>query len=230
MPTKPSPQITAWSWSRLYDYETCPALCKYKHVEKIKTGQPEKPVLLAGTKAHADCEAYMTRKPGSTITPAMVNFRAEFQALRKKLKPSQVETELKIAFNKDWQPVDWFAHDAWLRVVIDLTYVEPKEARREVVDYKTGKNRESAYPQLRLYNLVSFFMSPKVKVAHSAFWYLDQGVTHEELLLEGEVEKEQAAWLKKIKPMFADRLFMPKPGRSCQWCDYAKSKGGPCAY
>lgn len=228
MPTKPAPQITAWSWSRLADYDLCPARCRFKHIDKL--AEPQSPVLKAGSDAHAQSEAYMMRKKGAIITPAMTNFRAEFQALRKRLKPSQLQTELKVAFNKDWQSVDWFARDAWLRVVIDLTWVEPSEARREVVDYKTGKNRESAYPQLRLYNLVSFFMAPKVKVAHSAFWYLDIGETHEELLLEGEVEKEQGVWQKRVAPMFADRVFIPKPGRHCLWCPYSKGKGGPCPY
>jgi CRISPR/Cas system-associated exonuclease Cas4 (RecB family) len=228
MPTPPAPKITAWSWSRLADWEQCPAKCKFKHVLKMK--EPESPVLAAGSAAHKECENYMRRVAGASITPAMQTFKKDFQALRKRLKPSQVETEARVAFDKDWAPVDWFASSAWLRVVIDLTFVEAKEARREVVDYKTGKNRDSAYPQLRLYNLVSFFMPPKIKVAHSAFWYLDLGETHEELLVEGDVEKERSTWLKKVAPMFADRVFIPKPGNHCRWCSFSKAKGGPCPY
>ena len=220
--------VTAWSWSRLADYDQCPARCKYKHIDKLK--EPQSPVLQAGNDAHKQCEDYTKRVKGATITPAMATFKEEFMALRKRLKPSQLETELRVAFDKDWNPCDWFAASAWLRVVIDLTWVEAKEARREVVDYKTGKNRESAYPQLRLYNLVSFFMAPKIKVAHSAFWFLDQGETHEELLLEGQVEQERKDWEKKIAPMFADRVFVPKPSRACMWCNFSKAKGGKCPY
>ena len=228
MPTKPAPKITAWSWSRLLDYEQCPARCKFKHIDKIK--EPESPVLAAGSAAHKDAELYMVRAKGSRISAAMDTFRVEFQELRKRLKPSQIQTELKVAFDKDFTMVDWFAASAWLRVVIDMTWVEAAEARREVVDYKTGKNRESAYPQLRLYNLISFFMPPRIKVAHSAFWYLDLGETHEEVLLEGEVAKERDVWMKRIAPMFADRIFLPKPGRACMWCSFSKGKGGPCPY
>jgi len=234
MPTPPAPQITAWSWSRLLDYSKCPALCNYKHVStKWKAwlkSQPEGDALTKGSAAHKDCENYMTRKPESTITPAMTTFRAEFQDLRKRLKPSQLQTELQVAFNKDWSPVDWFASDAWVRFIFDITWIEATEARREAIDYKTGKNREEAHPQLRLGNLLSFFMSPKIKVAHSAFWFLDLGEAHEEMLLEGDVEKERSAWLKRVKPMLSDRVFMPKPGNHCRWCNFSKNRQGPCPY
>lgn len=226
MPKPPAPKITAWSWSRLYDWEQCPARCKYKHLLKMK--EPESPVLLEGQAVHKQCEHFMTGAPGATFTPAMETFREEFEELKGRLKRSQIETELKVALDKDWTPVDWFSYNAWLRLVIDLTYLDG--SRREIVDYKTGKKRESAFPQLRLYNLAAFFMGPAIKVAHSAFWYLDLGTWYDETLLANGVKNEVEYWMKRVAPMFADRAFLPAPGNHCRWCAFSKVNGGPCQY
>jgi hypothetical protein len=37
-------------------------------------------------------------------------------------------------------------------------------------------------------------------------------------------------WEKKVAVMEGDRTFAANPGRHCQWCAYAKSKGGPCIF
>jgi hypothetical protein len=104
-----------------------------------------------------------------------------------------------------------------------------------VVDLKTGRIYEDKLDQLDLYNLAALCLDESIithqpKVSYAEMWYLDQGETRERSLLIGEVEKAKAYWAKRVKPLFADKSFLPRPGQHCKWCHLSKSKGGPCPY
>lgn len=221
--TAPPPQFTAWSYSRVTDYEACPAKAKYKHIDKLK--EPESPVLVRGTEIHKEAEQYST-KLIATMPESLTRFSQEFAALRK--VSGLLNTECQIALTKDWKIADWFGPDAWCRVVIDCWY--PSDGDGIVIDYKTGKVREEGVKQLSLYALAIFAGNEAIDTVVASLWYLDSGDIITETFKRSDAKKLQREWAKRSLPILRDKAFKPKPGNACRWCNFSKSKLGPCVY
>lgn len=219
MPTKPTvaPQIYAWSYSRLKDYENCPLKAKLKHVDKI--AEPGSEAMDNGNRVHKLAEAYATGKL-KKLPIELINFKAEFAELLKRKKTLSVEQQL--AFGKTWAPASWFGKDAWVRVVIDVWYVEGKSA--VVVDHKTGKVRPENMDQLSLYAIAAMETDRNVEDVKATLWYLDAGEDPSEMFTRSQLPKLKAYWEKRSLPMLRDQTFAPTPNRLCGWCFYSKAK------
>jgi hypothetical protein len=227
VPIKAIKQFTAWSFSRLTDYEDCPRRAKFKHLDKY--AEPGGPALERGSKIHKDCEAFV-RGRLVELPPSLARFPEEFAELRKIAKDVAVEQQL--AVDADWRPCDWFGPQAWLRVVVDASHrsAETEVSTIVMVDYKTGKIYPDKVDQLDLYGLVGLAYHPDIKRVDGAFWYLDQGEIINRSLLRGAEETRcRKVWAKRVKPMLADSTFAPTPGDGCRWCFFGQNglaKGG----
>ena len=104
--------ITSWSYSRYGVYEQCAFKAKMLYIEKFK--EPSSPALDKGVTVHAEIERYLKLKD-EPLPQCAIKLCADYEELKAK-KPY---VELEVCFNKDWQPVDWFAKDAWVRIKID---------------------------------------------------------------------------------------------------------------
>jgi hypothetical protein len=224
MPTRAVKRFDAWSYSRLHDYDECPARAKYQHLDKLPKG-PEGPALLKGQAAHKDGELYATGRL-KKLPPSLELFAEEFNDLRKCKRILQVEQQL--ALDDTWKPSDWFGPHAWLRAVLDVCYVE--DNRLIINDYKTGKVRPENMPQLDLYAVVGFAHHPAVEAVDAAFWYLDAGEVNARSYVPADVPKLKAMWAKRTRKMLADTTFKPTPGHACRFCPYTHARGGPCKY
>lgn len=245
-------QITSWSHSRLADYDKCPQLAKFKHVEKRK--EPANAPMLNGTFVHALAQAYVSGE-----TPEgreMITFPAEQQkaiiAATKKL-PAQLkkfskqladlkkrtpQTEQMWVFTKAWIRTAW--NDwagAWLRIKMDAHYVRKETVGKVlyIIDYKTGKDKSQSSDndeQLRLYVLGGLLMYPDVVKIVTSLWYTDYGThrTKEFLVTPTSLAEEKAYWIKRTKPMLNDKRFAPKPGPHCTYCWFRKANDGPCKF
>jgi hypothetical protein len=222
MPIKRSPQLVAWSYSRVTKWEECPAAAKYKFIMKIP--EPQSPALARGSAIDDAITAYM-RTPRAKLPEAAKLFAKEFAAL-KKAKPIM---QRELAFRRDWTPCGWFDSDCWVRVKWDAGYVRPAVVK--IVDFKTGKIREEQKPQLRLYQLSGLLAEPSAPAANADYWYLDQG----EIITLPPMERAQLAeekqyWEARVEPYMRDRLFPPTPSYKCKWCPYRKEAKGPCEF
>lgn len=226
MPIRALPRFTAWSYTRFADYKECPLKAKLKHLDKIV--EPAGEALERGAAIHKEAEAYVGRRL-EVLPESLARFPEEFAALRAR---RDVESERQMAVTASWQPCEWFARDAWLRVVVDATYagVLPHEPGRTVIDYKTGKIRQANADQLDLYGLVMLAYYPGVKCVDSALWYLDQGEIVSRTLTPSGAPALRERWGRLVLPMLSDETFAPKPSNGCRWCFYGVSgvaKGGP---
>jgi hypothetical protein len=225
MPIKAVQRFQAWSYSRLSDYEACPRRAKYKHLDRLV--EPSGPALQRGSDIHKECEGYVTGRL-TELPKSLARFPEEFAALRAR---KDVECERQLAVTSSWQPCDWFAANAWLRVVVDATYAgAADEAGRVLLDYKTGRVYPDKVDQLDLYGLIAFAYHPGIKRVDSAFWYLDAGEVIARSLVVTELDKLKKKWTKRVAPLLADERFDPKPGDPCRWCHFGqagKAKGGP---
>lgn len=242
--------ISAWSYSRHQTYEQCPQKAKYLYVDKMR--EPDSAAGLKGTRVHAIAAMMATGivpKPDrdnmsfiNDLKPILLSkefprelaaFEEEFKTLRK-MKNLSVEAEW--AFTKDWNVTSWFGSDAWLRIKVDLFWLEvlKQKALRETTvfirDHKTGKVHADHKHQRSLYALGAFLMYPDAVAVDVAHWYLDQGHEEKQVYFQKDFEKLKKEWLKKTKAMLNDTTFAPRQGDYCRWCHFSKAKNGPCKF
>lgn len=223
-------KITAWSYSRLRDWETCPLKAKFKHVDKLK--EPDSPAMQRGSDIHKLAEEYV-KGMLPKLPKELANFKKEFMELR---KSRGVLAEEQLAFDANFKLMDletgWFDRNAWCRVKMDLRCVTEKLMR--LIDHKTGKKKDEHRDQLEFYALVGFIIEPKIDVVEAELWYLDvageEKITKEKFLRK-DFEKIKQRWLKRVKPMLVDTEFHPKPNPMCRFCHFNAStttyKGEP---
>lgn len=238
MPTPVLKPVTSWSFSRWSDYEQCPARFMYKHL--LKLPEPPSDAMERGNRIHKLAEDYAKGKL-TTLPAELSAFKEEFRALKAQ-KTKIIEDQW--TWTKEWAQEtawnDW--NNAWVRIKLDAAYLNTKYSALVVIDHKTGRYRpedQSAYlQQLELYGLAGLVKFPDAKVVSPRLWYLDAGVIYPDEseaqpLLEYKREDEpklRKVWLARVKPMFNDKTYKPKPNDRCKWCTYRNSNGGPCRF
>ena len=226
MPIKPVKRFTAWSYSRLGDYNQCPLRARLKHLDRVQ--EPGSPAMDRGAEVHDDAAKYITGEK-RTLSAELKLFKKEFTALRKLHVKSPVLVERQWAFTSTWQSTDWFGNDAWCRMVVDLAYGDGSVL--DIVDYKTGRVRvEEQRPQLSLYALGGFLIAPDVQQVRTHFWYTDHGETTSETFERAQLPKLKKEWQAAVMPLFKDTKFAPRPTDKCRWCHYSKAKLGLCKF
>jgi hypothetical protein len=173
------------------------------------------------------------------------------KALAKKLrddkkKGADVQTELTINFDRNWRRLgpNW-CPELWLVTKLDVFWSSLGGTSAHVIDWKTGgvgkdgkikPGKDEEYKkQLRLYNASVLAGMPEVHEVSSELAFVDvkdgnpYSVTGP-TLTRNELEAEKKWWEKESFPMFADRTFPPTANGLCGYCEFSKSKGGPCKF
>jgi hypothetical protein len=141
MPIAAAPKIrplTAWSFSRYSDFKTCKALFMYKHLMGMK--EPGNDAMQRGTDIHKMGEQFL--KGITPKLPAELSlFPDEFKQVKKEKVKSVEDTWV---WTQDWKQEtvfnDWAG--AWVRIKIDVCYINVKENVSVPIDLKTGKIRD----------------------------------------------------------------------------------------
>jgi hypothetical protein len=211
--------LLPWSYSRLSKYERCPAQAKYSYT--IKRPYVQSLAAERGSDAHKTIENFLESKSDhlhEAIDPYM--------HVLTELKAHEPHVELQIAVNQNWEPADW--RHCWGRGGLDAVYTDGPDV--SIYEWKTGKMYADHDDQRRLYFLLAAAKWPHVMDFKIQSYYFDLGdkktleMTREEL---GPVREDFNA---RIHIMTSDDIMAPRPGYYCRWCDYAKSKGGPCRF
>jgi len=212
--------ITSWSYSRYGTYEQCAFKAKMLYIERFK--EPSSPALDKGVAVHTEIERYLKLKD-EPLPQCAIKLCADYEELKAK-KPY---VELEVCFNKDWQPVDWFAKDAWVRIKIDALVKDNDYCL--IIDHKTGRVRDSYEPQLELYALTGLLMFPNVNTVDTELWFVDAGRKLEgQRYTRDDLEMLKARWTDRVTPMLTDTEFRPTPNQYCSYCHFRKSNGGLC--
>jgi hypothetical protein len=217
--------VTAWSYSRLAQWETCPAQFKYKHLDKLKEEQSA--AMARGDKIHKAAAVYVT-SPATTRPTELSKFSQLIDELRD--MPADIRVvEQQWGFNKNWRPTGWFGKDTWLRVILDAGVVYP-DGTADVVDFKTGKKYGTNADQMELFALATFCRYPHLNHVTTRLWYLDSGDEEVAEFEQSDRTEMQQKWEARVTPLFADTVFAPRPNEKCLWCAFARSKNGPCRF
>ncbi len=204
----------AWSYSRIKSYEQCPR--KFWHESVAKTIPFEESEEMSyGKEWHKGAELYLKR--GAALPLHM----RHWEPILKQFKnaPGEKVIEQQIALNSGWQPVEWYAKDAWLRVKSDLTILNGDQAVQ--IDYKTGKQNDD-YTQLRLNSAVTFHLAPELKtIRHGFLWTKTKALTSETFTV-ADVTGFWADMLPRVaryQEAHDQQNFPPRPNNLCKkWC------------
>lgn len=215
-----SEKLTSWSYSRYSLWKQCPYKAKMAYIEKYK--EPSSPALENGIKVHSELESFL-KTPSMEVPLSGTKLSAYLTMLRDQ-KP---HSELEVAFNKEWQPVEWFAKNAWTRIKIDALVKNEKSLR--VIDFKTGAIRDTYTDQLELYALTGLLMFPSAEEVSTELAFVDHGKVIEGTMWNRtELEELRSHWVARVEPMLEDTTFEATPNTYCYNCPHSKKKGGSC--
>lgn len=99
-------QFKAWSFTRWSDYETCPAMAKYKHLDKLPA--PQHPAAARGADIAQRTEDWLNGDL-KTMPMELKPLAAEYRTIK---RDKTTKAEAFWGFTKDWEPC---ATDDWNR-------------------------------------------------------------------------------------------------------------------
>lgn len=237
-----------WSFSQWESYDSCPAKWKFKNVLKLPS-LPPGPAAARGLDLHdrvekailgeisftdlttADPNVRFGGKPQAVVAPKYLEV---IQAFRDHPNGDRY-AEKKLAFDAEFyccSPQSSFA--ACIAVLDAAKYTRPRYTDKGVLDigeWKSGSPKDSHKQQRELYALFGLrtWLANEVRVTT---YYLEHDDVPPQRLVVSDTatEKLKAIWIQRSEQMANDQLCAPRPGMQCNWCDYAKKKGGPCQF
>jgi hypothetical protein len=126
--------------------------------------------------------------------------------------------EMKMCLNNAFEPVDWFAKDAWVRAIIDLLIVKGDTAI--LVDWKTGKKRID-FTQLRLSAAVLARLMPEIKNFKLVFVWLRESSVSSETITLADIKSVWMEILPRVKEIEIAKQTTSFPATEsplCRWC------------
>jgi len=230
--------ITAWSFSRLKDFEACPLKAYKKYVEKASTDHMDRTAADRGTMVHGACEAYV--KDEGDLIKEMSKFKSYFEDLRVRYTDGDVILEEDWGFDSNWIQTGWFDKNVWCRMKLDNLVTNHRDDDGNPIavtptDYKTGKkygNEVSHGQQGQIYALGTFLRYPTVEVANVELVYLDQGQTTKRTYTREKAMKFLPSWTSRGLKMTEATDYPPKPNKmTCMWCEFGPQHGnGSCEW
>lgn len=209
----------AWSYSALTTYEQCPK--KYFHLYVAEKGSPQR-VKDEDSQNSQDGKIIHMAMKARVIEgkPLPLNLRHyEDIAARFAAVPGEKHGEMKLAINRQYKPVDYFAPDVFVRVIIDLAIVQDKESVL-VVDWKTGKVKDDP-TQMALNAAVLSRWMPEIGMFKTLYvWLQSRNLTPKNYT----ISKFTAVWndllprVQKIEEARKTTTFPAKQGPLCGWC------------
>lgn len=211
---------TAWSYSRLNNYETCPK--KFWHLSVAKdVFEGESEAMRYGKLVHKALEERVGKdKP----MPLNLRYLEKYAAKLANAEGKKL-TEQQLAIDANFEPCSWFDKKTWCRAIIDLAIVNDPHA--VVVDYKTGKISDD-FTQLRLAGALLMLHMPEVQTVDLAYlWTKDKKMTkHDERMSREDIKLvilDLMPRLKKYERAHRTESFPARPGFLCKkYCPVKK--------
>ena len=230
----PAKKLTQYSFSRLDLYERCPWAYKRVHLDGIPRVSNE--AMVTGQTLHALIADYLLRlinqkqqtdwewAEGAAPKDASPDVLQIWQRFYNSfILPSALEVygvEHKLAFDRNWQPCEFFAAEAYFRMVVDFHFRQGELA--VVLDWKSNRAVPETVEkdlQLRTYGWgLKQGVYPEAQEILLRLHFLRYGKEREVLLEPQDLEGLPEILAGKIKIIEQDQDFHPKPGSFCGLC------------
>lgn len=148
-------------------------------------------------------------------------------------------TEKKVAFDSEWYLCGTSSPHAAFVAILDAARVggdryDKNDEDNGVVrigEWKSGKPKPTHADQRSIYSMVGWrlWLGQTVEVTT---YYLEDTSPPERLVMRSEegYQRQRAKWDGRVKEMATNEICAPRPGFHCNWCDFAKRRGGPCPF
>jgi hypothetical protein len=223
------------SYSKVEAYEKCPSVAFFRYVAKlfpmhydIKPGE-KSDALVRGNLAHERMEGWARKGfEGKTAPGEAKRFLKEVRErdLHKHAKAGAIVVEEMWSYDAQLAPVQYKSPGEWFRIKCDLAF--PGIKTPLIVDHKTGKQYDSHRTQGRLYGAAFLARYVDAKSVDVEFWYLDLGLVLPLTVYREDVAGIRDDFKRRVDVMVGDMRHEPRPSRLCGWCEFSKTKGGPC--
>lgn len=220
----------AWSFSRLTDFEKCPAMAHAKFVAKRpEPAGMERKHADRGLAVHKEAEDYVQGKT-DTLPDSLKKFADLVNWYKELYATGIVEVEQDWAYDLDWQPTGWFDDNCWARIKLDL-FIKHPDLPWEVVDYKTGKrwgNEVKHSQQGLLYAIAAFMRYPDMQRVRIRFLYVDEGKESPDRVYDRAlVMRMLPSWDERARKFSFAAEWPYKPNAmNCRFCWYSPNNGG----
>lgn len=221
--------LPPWSFTMLELFEQCPFKAFNKYVLKLK--EPETEAMRKGNLVDKALEARV--KDGVVLKGDLAPLEsliAPLAAMRN--QNNQIYTQLKMGIKRDFTPADFWAKDVWGRGAIDFLAVskrvESNPCTALVIDYKNGKNNESAswYDgglQRKIFTLLTWKMFPGVDRVTTFNLYLTLPKPMGKPLVftradEANLWREVLPKIMRVEKAFTEQRWPVTPGPLCGYC------------
>ncbi len=212
-----------WSLSSIGTYEKCAYQYKLRYIDKLSTPQ-RSDAANRGVNAHAEIEAYI-KKDIEKLGEELERHTTLLQGLR---DDQSALAEYKVAFDKDWNKVEWDDKNVWYRGIFDLKTRKGDEVT--VYDWKTGKIYDEHDDQKSLYSLAAFAEDPAVRWVRAIHVYLDLGKQRARAYSRDEMHQLRELWESRVRKLEEETEWLPNPSFKCRYCPFSKAQGGPCRF
>ena len=207
--------MSAWSFSKLKSFETCPK--QFYHLTVLKEyPQEETEAMLYGTAMHKAAEDYV-----KSDTPLDPKFNYVKDALDELKEIRGVKLcEKKMGLTKELKPCGFYDEEVWFRGIVDLAIIDTLAERAWIVDYKTGKStRYADKGQLELMALSIFKEYPDIKYVNAALLFVVAGELIDDAYHVDNSVAMWGKWLtrhKKMQKAFDTDVWNPRPSGLCR--------------
>jgi len=225
--------ISAWSISRLFEFEKCRHLSYLRHIAKsVLPDLPADHPMLRGSRIHKEVEEYIN---GATkdFPSSGKKLKALLDYCKQAFTEGTASVEEKWGFNSDWGPVGWFDSTVWLRAATDCAIIINDTA--SIYDWKTGKsfgNEVKYMQQMQIYAVCTFMLYSEVNYIDVTLGFLDDGKTRVKTFERGpKINKLIARFTERGNAMTNCVDFRPNPSvMSCKYCPFGPGGTKACMY
>jgi hypothetical protein len=231
----------AYSFSKFDTYDRCPQAYKLTYIDKIPVIKSD--ALTVGGIVHQIIAAYikhltktgrvsdleklqqLTRQLGGAGPHELYRDIEDIMSLFANSFilnfPGNILVEQEVAFDRQWQQVDWLDPKVFFRAKIDLL-VDTKE-QAYIIDWKTDRSIPSpsavhSSVQLLTYAYIASLLLPETEQFLIQFFYLHYNARPSRTLCRDEVSHIPALISAKANTIERERKFEPRLNPNCGWC------------
>ena len=212
-----------WSYSLLDKYDNCPHSFAEVKVYKRWKDKPHD-ANEWGNRAHKGvelaCKQEKPLEPEMAYLQPLVTMVDGWRMGCTEENGGLVMVEKKLAINLKLEPCDFFSNDVFGRGVADILYVFPKAKKARILDWKTGKRKQSE--QMIYLALLTFYNYPTVDLIRTDFVWIKDGKNDPRIFAREDIP---AMWqmvtplMAEYKQAFKDENWPKRTSGLCKgWC------------
>lgn len=210
-----------WTYSKLANFEDCPRRHFECDIERRYKEDDNNENLQWGNYVHDELAKACK---GAPLPDELGPYQKWVDRVRRwAARPNgSVMVEQKMGYTDQFQPASWQAPAVWVRLKVDVAYVEGPVA--VILDWKTGRIKEEPI-QLGVTAQGIFSKYPDVQLVASEYVWLKEDATTPELFRRSDMKHLWSKVLPRVqayREAIVAKNFPPKPGGLCKrYCPVA---------